>query len=152
MRMILLLLSWCLGAVPCLGAGYAGAILPFDRLFTTQEQRQEPIGQHDVVAIQRSPAPIVVHGSEEEVYDIQGLIMRSDGSCILWVNETMVSSAHLKRHLGKAGKCTESAAFRMSSQKNVSEIKPGQIFFPERGLVKESYETKARGHSGLLEK
>lgn len=126
-------------AVPAFAEQY-----PFDRVFTTQQQRQimDDLRKGETFD---SEQPLHVEKKENNIaaerYLVSGIILRDDGKHMVWINgKSELSNAHRGSDLNISRPNPYSKRVRLSTEKNTQSAKPGQVWLVNSNRVKESYE------------
>ncbi|MEE4660720.1 MAG: hypothetical protein V2J89_09640 [Halieaceae bacterium] len=117
---------------------------PFDRIFTTPEERRMLDAQRRGEQVDALPGRSVEVAPESDRVTFSGYLLRADGSQIVWVDgESDVNDESASRAGAEHGAIRPgegSVEFRARDSRR--QLKPGQVWLLDRDEVVEGYEAQ----------
>ncbi|MEM0953018.1 MAG: hypothetical protein AAGI24_02655 [Pseudomonadota bacterium] len=141
-RLTLALATCLLGLTPVLQAQEP---YPFDRVFTTPEERRLLDAQRRGEVLDMPTDRAVEVAPETDKVRFSGYVLRSDGSQNVWIDgksnisEESVSAAGAEHGRVRPGE----GSMEFRARENSRRLKPGQVWLLNRNEVVEGYEAPA---------
>ena len=116
--------------------------VPFERLFTTSAQRRlidHPDQQGEAVIINNVTRQTSV--SPPKQVELSGVVLRSDGKHMVWINgESELSQTHDSVNARPLWVRKDSIKVPVRTQQTTVQLKPGQVWLPDKKRVEEQYQ------------